>query len=288
MPRSGQSPIVAIQGELGSNSHVAARLYFAPDAPTIEPCRSFADLFASLRQGGASFAMAPVDNSLAGTIVEVWDLLCADSDDPPLVHGEILLRIRHCLIGHPGSQLSEIERVYSHPQALAQCRRFLASLDGSVAAEEYDTAGAVGIIAERNTRGEAAIAPAEAARSHGMEILATDIQDRHDNFTRFLVVGCTSPASEQPHLKTSLVVTVQGATQALPEILELFDQRDIEVLRADSSSREKADVCYVDISGGTAEAAVSEALSELRQKALDLCVVGPYPKGDRVEPVPPE
>ena len=287
MSRSGQSPIVAIQGELGSNSHVAARHYFDPDSPTIEPCRSFTDLFASMHRGDASFAMAPVDNSLAGTIFEVWDLLC-DTDNPPDVHGEILLRIRHCLIGHPGSQLAEIERVYSHPQALAQCRRFLASLDGSVAEEEYDTAGAVEIIAGRNTPAEAAIAPAEAARSHGMEILATDIQDRHDNFTRFLVVGCSFPALEQSDLKTSLVVKVQGAEQALPDILELFDQRDIEVLRSDSRQRESGDLCYVDISGGTAAPAVSEALAEVRQRSLRLCIVGPYPKGDRAEPVPPE
>ena len=140
---------VAVQGELGSNSELAAREYFDGSEVTIVPCRTFAALFDAVHSETAEFGMAPVDNSMGGSIHEVWELLV---DTPLPIEGEIFLRISHCLISHRGTRLTDIRRIYSHPQALAQCREYLSSQQDVDVEEVYDTAGAVKMIAERRER----------------------------------------------------------------------------------------------------------------------------------------
>ena len=271
---------VAVQGELGSNSHVAARAFFAPEAPAIHPCRSFADLFAAIADGSARFAMAPVDNSLAGTIHEVWDLF---SDESPSVHGELYLRIRHCLIARPGVTLDGIGKVFSHPQALAQCGRFLGSLDRVEAVEEYDTAGAVELIAAGNDDGHGAIAPAEAAVTHGMAILAEDIQDCHDNFTRFLVIGAeTADSEEHGRMKSSLLVRLGHSARRLSSVLNTLGDSSLDVVRVESRKlREPWEyLFYVDVEG----VVDGDLLERLRAETLGISLIGPYPADEKVEP----
>ena len=272
---------VAVQGELGSNSHVAARAFFAPETPSIVPCRSFGDLFAAVRNGTARFGMVPVDNSLAGSIHDVWDLL---NTEPLPISGELFLRIRHCLIARPGVELGGIRRVFSHPQALAQCRRFLTSLEGVESIEEYDTAGAVKLIAASQQDGDGAIAPAEAAASHGMSIIAEDIQDCHDNFTRFLVAGAESATPEgADHLKTSLLIRLGDGARQLTVILSLLAASSLEVLRVESrklSGQPWEYLCYIDLRGLVS----GDLLARLRAESIDLSLVGPYAEGQRVEP----
>ena len=272
--------IVAVQGELGSNSHVAARACFAPETPCILSCRSFAELFADLAEGRASYAMAPVDNSLTGGIHEVWDLL---TDGRWAICAELYLRIRHCLIASHGVGLNCVERILSHPQALAQCSHFLTSLNGVTEVEEYDTAGAVELIASGNRDGDAAIAPAEAATIHNMQIVAEDIQDRHDNFTRFLVVatGAEQTFGDNPR-KSTLVIHLDGGARRLSTILAELGKVCLEISRIES--RKLAEpweyLYYIDV-----EREVDESVRQLlASHARTVHVVGPYPSGNRVEP----
>jgi prephenate dehydratase len=174
---------IGIQGELGSFSHEAA-LTFDPAAAVV-PCMLSADAFRSLEEGKVDALAVPIENTLAGSVVEHFDLLYERN-----VHiaGELVLRIRHNLIGMPESTASTIHRVYSHPVALAQCRRFFVEHPRMEAVPFYDTAGAVKQIVALRDRHAGAIAGDRAALVHGGEILVPAIEDDPENYTRFLLV----------------------------------------------------------------------------------------------------
>jgi prephenate dehydratase len=174
---------IAIQGEPGSFSHEAA-LKMKPGA-TIVPCTLSAEVFAKLDAGLVDVAVIPIENSLAGSVSEHFDLLL--HHDVKVVREE-LLRIRHNLIAMAGASIDEIDRVYSHPVALAQCRRFLADHPRLSAYAFYDTAGSVKQVVETGDRHAAAIASKAAASCYGAEILAADIEDNPENYTRFFLV----------------------------------------------------------------------------------------------------
>jgi prephenate dehydratase len=174
---------IAIQGEPGSFSHEAA-LKLVPDAEIL-PCALSAEVFAALANSSAGAAVIPIENSLAGSVSEHFDLLLAHDVQ---VEQETLLRIRHNLIAVAGATSEEIDRVFSHPVALAQCRRFLAAHPRMEAFAAYDTAGSVKQLVELRDRRAAAIASAAAARYYGAEILEADIEDNPENYTRFFLV----------------------------------------------------------------------------------------------------
>ena len=174
---------IAIQGEPGSFSHEAA-LKLVADAEIV-PCALSAEVFASLAAGSADAAVIPIENSLAGSVSEHFDLLLTHD---VRVEQETLLRIRHNLIAIAGAKTDEIDRVFSHPVALAQCRRFLARHPRMESFAAYDTAGSVKQLVELRDRRAAAIASAAAARYYGAEILEANIEDNPENFTRFFLV----------------------------------------------------------------------------------------------------
>ncbi len=174
---------VAIQGEPGSFSHEAAKK-LNPDAEIV-PCSVSAEVFAALSSGAVDAAAIPIENSLAGSVLEHFDLLLSHEVQ---VERETLLRIRHNLIALPGSTIDGIRRVYSHAVALAQCRRFLADHPSMQAIAFYDTAGSVKQLAQLGTRDVAGIASAAAAHYYGAQILVADIEDNPENFTRFFLV----------------------------------------------------------------------------------------------------
>ncbi|MFC1526739.1 prephenate dehydratase [Candidatus Latescibacterota bacterium] len=281
-PTPSPAVTVAVQGELGSNSELAAHEFFGDRPLTIHPCATFAGLFESVAGGDADFGMAPVENSLAGSIHEVWRLL---PEHRLPVCGEILLRISHCLISHPGSSLGDICDVYSHPQALAQCHDFLHSLDGARQHEVYDTAGAVKMIKERGVRGEAAIASAQAAVDHGMEIVAGDLETRIENFTRFLVLhGGQAPLQGSGETKTTVVAQLGDRAGALPELLQPLRRRDLEVLKVESAKRlgePWAYDIYLEFTGEATDGEGEAALREMGEVADQVVVVGSYPAGRR-------
>jgi prephenate dehydratase len=174
---------IAIQGEPGSFSHEAA-LKFVPDAE-IFPCALSAEVFAALDSGAVDAAAIPIENSLAGSVLEHFDLLL--HHDVRVVR-ETLLRIRHNLIAVAGAKIGEIDRVYSHAVALGQCRRFLAEHPQMKAVAFYDTAGSVKQLVNTRDKKAAAIASEQAAAYYGAEILARGIEDDEENYTRFFLV----------------------------------------------------------------------------------------------------
>jgi prephenate dehydratase len=215
---------IAIQGEPGSFSHEAA-LKLVPGA-TIVPCALSAEVFAALTSGKVDAAVIPIENSLAGSVSEHFDLLLTHDVK---VEQETLLRIRHNLIAIPGAVTSEIDRVFSHPVALAQCRLFLAQHPRMEAFASSDTAGSVKQLVDLRDRHAAAIASEAAAQYYGAEILQAGIEDNAENFTRFFLVRRASdsvadPGSNKQSNKLSLAFSVENRPGSLVAVLnELAD-----------------------------------------------------------------
>ncbi len=175
---------IAIQGELGSNSHMAAlaMLQDADDAVEIAACASSAEVFESVVAGTVDGAVLPIENSLHGSVAEHYDLLLAQ---PVRIARESLLRVQHNLIVLPGVKLAEVRRALSHPVALSQCRRWFAAHPEIEAVNYYDTAGSVKHLMEAGLTDAAGIAPQLAARQYGGEVLLAGIEDHAQNYTRF-------------------------------------------------------------------------------------------------------
>jgi prephenate dehydratase len=202
---------IAIQGEPGSFSHEAA-LKLVPNA-TVVPTSLSADVFTALAEGAVEAAAIPIENSLAGSVAEHFDLLL---EHDVLVERETLLRIRHNLIAMPDAALEQIDRVFSHPVALAQCRRFLSAHPGMEAIAFYDTAGSVKQLMELRDRHAGAIASAAAAEVYGAEILAADIEDNAENYTRFFLIRRRSDAAVDPAAnKISIAFSVENRPGSL-------------------------------------------------------------------------
>jgi prephenate dehydratase len=206
---------IAIQGEPGSFSHEAA-LKLVPGA-TIIPCTLSAEVFATLAERNVDAAVIPIENSLAGSVSEHFDLLLTHDVK---VDRETLLRIRHNLIAIPGVETAEIDRVFSHPVALAQCRRFFAEHPRMQAVAFYDTAGSVKHLIESRDRHVAAIASAAAADYYGAEILHAGIEDNPENFTRFFLVRRAAESVADPAAnKISLAFSVENRPGSLVAVL---------------------------------------------------------------------
>jgi prephenate dehydratase len=202
---------VAIQGEPGSFSHEAAKkLYPAAD---IAPFALSAEVFSALTHESVDAAVIPIENSLAGSVLEHFDLLLAHD---VRVEGETLLRIQHNLIALPGSTMDDIDRVSSHPVALAQCRRFLAAHPRMQSIAFYDTAGSVKQLVALRDPHAAAIASKAAAHHYGASILQPNIEDNPENFTRFFLVRRKSDSVPDPHAnKISIAFSVENRPGSL-------------------------------------------------------------------------
>jgi prephenate dehydratase len=221
---------IAIQGEPGSFSHEAA-LKFFPQA-TILACALSSEVFSAVAEGRVDAAAIPIENSLAGSVVEHYDLLLTHDVS---VERELLLRIRHNLIAVPGSSLDQILRVYSHPVALAQCRRFLEQHPQIEAIPFYDTAGSVKQLVELRDRSSAGIASAQAAIHYGGEILAADIEDNPENYTRFFLIRRRSQVVADPHAdKVSLAFTVENRPGTLVAALQVFAGQGTNLTKIES------------------------------------------------------
>jgi prephenate dehydratase len=202
---------VAIQGELGSNSHMAA-LAMLGDVGVV-PCSVSADVFAAVVAGRVDGAVLPIENSLHGSVAEHYDLLL---QQPVTLVRESLLRIRHNLIAAPGVRLEDIRHVLSHPVALSQCRRFLAGFTQADALPFYDTAGSVKHLMEAGLRDTAGVAPELAARQYGAAMLVEGIEDHAENYTRFhLVVASATPVTAQS--ARHAWATPEAADQHVPD-----------------------------------------------------------------------
>jgi prephenate dehydratase len=221
---------IAIQGEPGSFSHEAA-LKLVPGAEIL-PCSLSAEVFAALKEKEADAAAIPIENSLAGSVLEHFDLLLAH--DVKVVR-ETLLRIRHNLIAIAGVSVEEVERVYSHPVALAQCRRFLAAHPRMQSIAFYDTAGSVKQLVEQGDPYAAAIASEAAARYYGAQVLDAGIEDNPENYTRFFLVRRSAEALTDPEAnKMSIAFSLENRPGSLVAALSALSAQGTNLTKIES------------------------------------------------------
>ncbi len=269
-----QPVVVAFQGEHGAFSEEAIRQHFGEEVETL-PCRSFEEIFAAVDEGRATFGAVPVENSMAGSINKAYDLLL---EHDLKIWGEIFLRVRHNLMAPPGTRLEDIREVRSHPQALAQCERFL-NRHGWQAKPWYDTAGSAKDLAAHPEPGVAVIASALAAQIYGLEVLAPGIEDMTFNYTRFFVVGRGEPPYAQ-RAKTSLVFATAHSPGALVACLNEFASRGINLTKLESRPRRNRPwhyVFYLDFEGHWQDELTREALVALLARAAFVKLLGSYP-----------
>jgi len=264
---------VAIQGELGCFSHEAASKMLPRG--TVVPCPRSAEVFDRVESGSVQAAVIPIENSLAGSVAEHFDLLLARD---VFIHSELHLRIRHNLIVLPGVSLKQVRRVFSHPIALDQCRNFLGSSPDIQAVPFYDTAGSVRHILSEGLRDAAAIAPKQAAQQHGGRILLAGIEDDQQNYTRFLLINKSKKIGRRSN-KTSIAFALKNVPGVLFKALSVFALRDLSLSRIESRPLRGHPweyVFFVDILRGDDEA-TRNALRHLGEIAEFVKVLGTYP-----------
>jgi prephenate dehydratase len=265
---------IAFQGEPGAYSEAAA-LRFSDHADVL-PCESFEDVFATVASGKASHGILPVENSIGGSIHRNYDLLL--EHDLPIV-GEVTLPITHNLMALPGTALGDVKRILSHPQALAQCERFLRTMSGVSVEATYDTAGSAKLVKEQKLTDAAAIASERAAQVFGLDILRAEIQDYSDNITRFLLISRAGEIGEQVD-KTTVVFSLPNEPGSLFKALSVFALRDIDLTKIESRpirGRPWEYLFYVDIPIGRHDLRCARALVHLAEFARSMRTLGSYP-----------
>ncbi len=271
---------VVFQGVHHAYSHLAAQKHLAGSGreATYEGRTTFADVLVALESGAADLAVLPIENTTAGSINQVYDLL---QRSPVSVVGEETWRVDHCLAARGDVPLSSLTQVLSHPQGLEQCAAFLRSLPLATPVTVFDTAEAMRLVGVSDDPGMAGIGSAEAADAHGLVVLKRSLADQPENWTRFLVLArepITVPARVPS--KTSLVLVTGHAEGDLLRCLEIFARSGHSMTKLESRPRPGSPFEYlffIDIEGNVAEPRTQAVLAELREVALALKVLGSYP-----------
>ncbi|NLT73354.1 MAG: prephenate dehydratase [Chloroflexi bacterium] len=273
-PRLG----VGYQGEPGAYSEEACLSLFGSEIQPV-PCDSFDAVFEGVEAGRLDYGVVPVENSLAGSIHRNYDLLLQHALHIIAEHN---LRVSHCLIAHPGATLETIERVFSHPQALAQCEQSLSALSDVEIHATYDTAGSVKMVKESGDPHAAAIASARAAEIYGMQVLVHEFEDEKANFTRFVAISRDPVVpAEEIEAKTSIAFAGINRPGLLWRCLSAFALRDIDLSKIESRPLKGVPwqyVFYVDFAGGPHQEPCRRALDHLREMTTFVRVFGSYPR----------
>ena len=263
---------VSFQGERGAYSDAASISFFGDDIEVI-PCPTFADVLKNTENGVSDYSVLPVENSLEGSVGESNDLLL--STNLKAVN-EIYHRIHHCLIG-TGS-LADIDTVYSHPQALGQCRQFIQE-NSLKTIPSYDTAGSVKIIKDLNRSNVACIASKNAAEIFGVPVIQDGIEDNANNYTRFLIFS-KEKNDKTENSKTSIIFSVKHEAGALYQIINEFYQNKINLTKIESRPNKNTlgeYNFYVDFEGHQDDSTVKDVLQKLRDNTTFLKILGSYP-----------
>jgi prephenate dehydratase len=284
LSKSSALPI-AFQGERGAFSEEAARKLASPEVPVL-PCTRFEDIFRAVKEGRASGAAVPIENTLAGSVHENYDHLV---NFELVVTGECSVRIVHNLIAPKGVKFSEIKRVFSHPVALNQCLDFFSENPQLEKIPFYDTAGSVKMVMEEGLRDAAAIASSVAAEIYGGRILRRSIESDRQNFTRFFLLRTQQFARRHPiraadHAawKTSVVFSTRNIPGALFRALSAFALRDLNLTKIESRplrGKPWEYLFYLEFLGRVDSPNAKNALSHLGELADFMRVLGCYPKG---------
>jgi len=267
---------IAYFGQLGTNTHIAALQKFGSSSSYVAGA-TLKDVFLEVERGRAHYGVVPIENSTEGTINHTLDLF-VESDLK--ICSEIFMPISYTLMSKSGS-FEKVKKVYSHPQALAQCRVWLeANLPGVAITESASTARAAQLASSEGSA--AAIAPGLAAKLYKLKPIAKRIEDMQDNFTRFLVIGKTS-AEKTGNDKTSIMVSIKDKVGALFSLLYPFEKQGINLSSIESRpSRKKAWDYYffIDFLGHVADPKAQKALAEIEKASLTVKVLGSYPRSE--------
>jgi chorismate mutase/prephenate dehydratase len=278
-PEQARALRIAFQGDKGSYSHVAIRQHFASrlDAVVYVGFDSFAEVIEAVESGTADYAMLPIENTTSGGINEVYDLLM---HTPLSVIGEETVAIDHCLLGHPGSRVEALVRVYAHPQGFAQCSRYVSGLR-HCRLESLETAEAVRRAAADTEHRSAAIASEQAGELYGLTVLARNIANQRENVTRFLCVGPRRRSVPlQIACKSSLVMATSDQPGSLVAALQLFRDADISIAKLESRpiiGNPWEEMFYVDVEANVDAPAMRDTLEKLTHVTRYLKVLGCYP-----------
>ncbi|UCF81514.1 MAG: prephenate dehydratase [Acidobacteriota bacterium] len=267
---------VAFQGEPGAYSEIAALRYFGGGITTV-PHGTFRRILDAVSNGEANRAILPVENSVEGTVGESYDLLL--STDLPAV-GETYLRVRHCLLGF--GEIERIKTVYSHPQALGQCRRFLEDR-GLEAIPTYDTAGSAEKILENREAPIACIASKRVSELYDVPIILEGIEDHEGNATRFLILAKDETQSTGRD-KTSIIFSTEHKPGSLYRILEIFNRYSVNLTKIESHPTRSTPWeynFYVDFEGHVEDKEIGKMMEEVRKEAKFFKILGSYPKAER-------
>jgi len=272
--------VVAFQGIDGAYSHLTAQKYFSTqiDRIVFEGHDTFRSMLESVEKGGANYAVLPIENTTAGSINEAYDLL---SHTHLSIIGEEIWPVKHCLLAIEPVPLARIRRIFSHPQALAQCSTFLADLKHCTIESFLDTALAVKKVKENEDLSEAAIASEEAANLYGLQIIKRDIANSRENFTRFVIVA-REPVryNELIPCKTSLIFATKHVEGALVNCLNVLAKHHLNLTKLESRPRANIPweyLFYVDFEGNLSRPEVQSALDDLSQEVSYMKVLGSYP-----------
>ncbi|MEX0602473.1 MAG: prephenate dehydratase [Bacteroidota bacterium] len=271
---------VAYQGEPGAFSEQAARSFFG-SRHRLVPRPTFREVFSAVARGAVHAGIIPIENTLFGSVHQNYDLLLKNR---LYIVGEINLRIRIHLMALPGVRRRDLRFVYSHPQALGQCEKFLHSLRGVTAVATEDTAGSARLIRDGGRRDAAALASRAAAQTYGLRILRRSVESDAKNFTRFLVLSRSKgKAGRRP--KTSLVFAVRDVPGALFTAIGALALRDINLLKLESRpivGRPWEYSFYVDVRGLESDQTMDQALNHLKELTTFVRVLGSYSSGKTV------
>ncbi len=275
---------VAFSGERGAFGELAAVLFFGKNQKVM-PCREFADVFRAVSDKRTQYGVIPIENSLAGSIHQNYDLLL---ENDLFITGEIVLQVSHYLIANPGTTKNKVRRVFSHPQALAQCKKYLEGMPSVEVVAVSNTAGAVKKIKDEKLADAAAVASMQAAIDYDMSVLARRIEDNRNNMTRFLVLARRQKKPPNAKdIKTSIVFSTKNIPGALFKALSVFALRDIDLFKIESRpvhGKQFEYLFYLDFQGYVADEAQKNAVNHLQEITTFFRVLGSYPVGDVVRP----
>jgi prephenate dehydratase len=268
---------VAFQGELGAFSHMAAVKLLGPKIGFL-PRNSFQEVFRAVKRGAASAAVIPIENTLHGSIHENYDHLLEYNF---FISGETSIRISHQLIAMPGVKFRAIQRVFSHPVALNQCKRFFEKYKNIKPEPYYDTAGSVKLLKEKAVTDSGAIASETAAKTYGGVILRRGLEDIRQNFTRFFLLTKhpSKPKSADHQFKTSIVFSTPNRPGSLFRAMACFALRDLNLTKIESRpfrGKPWEYLFYVDFLGSIDELKTQQALANLSEGTQFLRVLGSY------------
>jgi prephenate dehydratase len=272
---------VAFQGERGAFSEEAA-VKLLGEGVGLVPRRTFDDLFSAVDEHAADAVLAPIENTLAGSVHQSYDLLLKTRLQ---ITGEVVVPIAHNLIGIPGSSIEALATVESHPVALAQCEEFFRMYPHIKRIAKDDTAGSVREIMDQRDPTRGAIAGSRAAAIYGAQILREHLEDHRENYTRFLLLVPAGPVPEGAN-KLSLAFQLKHLPGALTRALEIFSRRAINLMKIESRPIPGSPWqyrFYVDLQASLRDADTATALEELKQCTEDLRVLGCYPAHSQAE-----